>query len=174
VTSPVVVGADTLASDYNNLRAASDRRPVVRIVQATAQSIANNTTDTSVTFGAGSTDIDTHSFHSEVTNNTRITPLIAGIYRFTGTIVYAAVGAAGVFLAANLAKNGTPIAPRTRLSLNASSQQRSVSIDAIYVSMNGSTDYCELQTVQSTGGALLTTVGSPYASVFNAEYVRSL
>jgi hypothetical protein len=58
------------------------RKPLVRLIQSVVQSIPHDT-DTAFTFTAGSEDIDTHGFHDETTNPSRITPSVAGYYLLT-------------------------------------------------------------------------------------------
>jgi hypothetical protein len=142
----------------------------VRLIQTVAQSIADAGADAALTFTAGSTDIDTHAFHSETVNTSRITPSVEGVYRFTATYVSAAPTTA-VTMGIVIGKNGTAQAPRTRAGWNATVAQRTVSVTAI-LSANGTTDYFEALVFQDSSGAVSTTVGSSFASTFECELLR--
>lgn len=147
-------------------------KPLVRLIQAAAQSIPNTTT-TALTFGAGSEDIDTHNFHDTVTNNSRITPNVAGYYRVT--VTYASVANVATQLFAVVGKNGTAgfVQPLVRHTPAATSAAKAVSATAI-ASANGTTDYFEGLVNQNSGGALNTQVGGSVNSVLEVEYLRPL
>lgn len=157
-------------SDIQDIKDASSEKPIVKLIQSVAQTITDNAADAALTFTTGSTDIDTHSFHSETTNTARIVPTIAGIYRFSGTMVLAAITTA-VTIGAVIAKNGAAQAPRSRVGPNATAVQRTISVTTI-LSMNGTTDYAELLGFQDSSGNVATTVGSSFASTFECEYLR--
>lgn len=171
-TADVLVGGDTAASDYNGLRAATDAKPIGRLVQATAQSIPNNA-DTAITFATGSTATDPYSFHSETTNTTRVTPTVAGWYRIYGSVMWAAPAAAWTTLRAAILRGGTAQGGRKAYGPNNTLAQRSCDCWAL-LDMNGSTDYFELSGYQNSGAAVLTTVGSSFVSILEWEYVRAL
>lgn len=147
--------------------------PLVRLIQATTQSIANNA-DVALTFGTGSTDIDTHSFHSETTNTTRITPKVAGYYRFD-TQLYMPGRADYSFLGAAIAKNGVSVATRDRNGPNANASSRSADTSAI-LAMNGTTDYAEAWANQANTAAVAvsTNINASFTSSFSAEFLRPL
>ena len=146
------------------------RPPIVRLIQAAAQSIPN-VTSTALTFAAGSEDIDTHNFHDTVTNNTRVTPTIAGYYQVT--VTYASSANTATQLYAVVAKNGAGVQPLVRQTPAATSSAKSVQATAI-VSMNGSTDYIEGWANQNSGGALNTQVGGGINSVLEVVYLSAL
>lgn len=164
------VGERVTAAKLNTIRDELDR-PLCKLVQQVAQSLANST-DTAITFGTGSEDFDTHGFHSESTNNTRITPNVAGYYEFYGTVFVASSNASS--LIATIAKNGTVVPPRTRLKPDAAAALTASAPVKVILSMNGTTDYCELFGQQTTAGALNTNVGGSFASVFGCIFLRSL
>lgn len=143
----VFAGQPILADDYNYIYNRTVDRPQCRLVQQSAQSLADNT-ETAITFGAGSEELDTHNMHDTGSNTSRITPPVAGWYRVTGK-VYMAANADYNSLECYIRKNGTtPISSRQRVGPNTVSSARSVSTDIILVSMNGTTDYVELIAVQ--------------------------
>src|ERR1700750_2717699 len=80
--------------------------PYCSLAQATAQSLPN-ITDTALTFGTSSTVSDNYGFHSETTNNTRITPSVPGLYQLGFTFFMAAggTGITYVLLIASIYKN---------------------------------------------------------------------
>lgn len=146
--------------------------PLVRLVQQSAQSLANST-DTAITFGAGSEEIDNYgTFHDETTNNTRITPKIAGYYRLTGA-VFLTISSAVTSLIATIAKNGSVVPPRSRHKPAATALAGSAQVSVIQAA-NGTTDYFELFGQQTSGGALSTNVGGSFASVLECEYLGTL
>lgn len=155
-------------ADLNAVTAASSEKPIGRLVQTVAQSLADNT-QTAVTFTTE--DIDTHSFHSTVTNTSRVTPTIAGWYRVHGT-GFPASQTTPVTQDANIRKNGaTNLAPAAR---QAGSQSAFSNTCTALVSCDGLSDYFELVLRQDSSGAVNTAVGSQISSVLEWEYVRGL
>jgi hypothetical protein len=164
-------GERVTAAKLNTIRDELDK-PLCKLVQQVAQSIANST-DTALTFGTGSEDFDTHGFHSETTNNTRITPSVAGYYLCYGTFFMSPGAYTSVI--ATIAKNGTVVPPRSRFRPEVTAPNLGTSVPvSVILAMNGSTDYVELFGQQSSGGAVNTNVGGSFASVFGVEFIRSL
>ena len=171
-----VAGGTTGYADYAALANGSIQKPLVRLIQQSAQSIPSDV-DTALTFGAASEDIDTHGFHDTSTNPSRITPSVPGYYRLTGTVWYS-VDTDLVSYFASIGRNGSFVGPRTRMVLPAtatSSLSRSVPVTAM-LQANGSGDYFELfaRQLQTTPGSLNTMVTATFASVFECEFLRSL
>jgi hypothetical protein len=140
--------------------------PAVRLVQQSGQSIGDNVA-TALTFGTGSTVIDTHGFHDESTNNTRITPNVAGRYRFYGCYFddgMTTPASRSVILRLN---GTTTIAPGPR---DAGATITSSKEATALVEMNGTTDYVELLAQQDSAGASTTNVLSQQSSVFECEF----
>lgn len=161
------VGEDILAEDLN----AISQKPVVRLIQAAAQSLAN-ASNVAVTFAAGSEDIDTDGFHDTTTNTSRITPTVAGYYRLTGTLWMSAATFNDVSLQVSIGKNGSVTAPTKRLRYqSATSTARCISVEAV-LQADGISDYFELIGNQSTGGALNTQTGGSTASVLECVLER--
>lgn len=144
------------------------RPPITRLVQQAVQSCAN-ATNAAITFGAGSEEIDTHSFHDTAVNTTRITPTKPGRYRAVGTVNMASSGAVTI-LAAFIGKNGASVQPFHRAKPNATASTPASSASAI-VEMNGTTDYVELFVNQTSGGALNTQASGGVNSVLELEYL---
>lgn len=167
----VAAGDPTYASDINQIL----NKPICRLIQAAAQSIAH-ASDVPVQFGVGSEDIDTHGFHDESTNNTRITPTVAGYYRVDGV---ASMSANTDYLGiqAGLRKNGAavPSLQRVQKTTGTASATQTQGAYAI-LSANGSTDYFELQ-IQHTNTAAAARNTNPtaaQASTFEVEWLRPL
>jgi hypothetical protein len=149
------------------------RPPMVRLVQQALQSIPNAIA-TAITFGAGSEDIDTHGFHDTAVNPSRITPNVAGWYDVRGTVFFASAAHNDVSLQAFICKNNVIVPPGNRIRWNATTAtQKSVEAYAL-VSMNGTTDYVEIQTTQNTGAALNTQVGGGLNSALECRYASPL
>lgn len=141
--------------------------PTVKLVQQTGQSIPDNVA-TALTFGTGSTVIDTHGFHDESTNNTRITPNVAGRYRFFGCYFDDGM-TTPVSRSAILRLNGTTnIAPGPRdVGAAITSSKEATAIQE----MNGTTDYVELLGQQDSAGASTSNVSLQQSSVFECEFI---
>lgn len=166
---PVTSADGTAVEDY------TIRKPLVRLAQQVAQALTI-ATDVAITFGSGSEEIDTHGFHDETTNNTRITPTLAGYYRIFSTACFA-TPASGNFqtLSTVITKNGTQIAPLLRLSTGTTAGSRSVQTSAL-VSANGTTDWFDMraQHTNTAGLNVNTSVGTPLQSTFECVFERPL
>lgn len=139
-------------------------RPFVRLVQQVAQSIG--TSDTALTFGAGSESADAFGLHDETVNNTRITVDRAGLWQFKG-VVFVASNTALTSLTATLAVNGAVQPARSRSKPAATAATMSQTAIEEFVLAAG--DYVELF---GTCGASATNtnVGGSFASTFTAHY----
>lgn len=138
--------------------------PAFRLYQSAAQSIAN-ATNSVLTFDTE--DLDTDNGHSLVTNTSRYTAAVAGWYFVSGTVQYTSntTGNRLVWIA----KNGTTI---NQVGRPTSSTSNTMGIQvSTLVYMNGSTDYIEVGTYQTSGGALNTLTANP--SIFEGYWVRS-
>lgn len=173
----VASGDPITATDPTNLENYTIRTPIVRLIQAAAQSVPSNT-DTAITFGAGSEDIDTHGYHDTAVNTSRITPLAAGYYQLTGVISWAA-DTDIIRHDALFAKNGSVVAPRNRFvtdsTATAAAARMTYPVVAI-LTANGTTDYFELigNQLQNVAGALNTLVAGSSSSVFECVLIRPL
>ncbi|KUL22359.1 hypothetical protein [Actinoplanes awajinensis] len=151
--------------------------PICRLIQTTAQSAAfTNNADVLITFGTSSELFDTHGWHSETTNNSRITPNIAGIYEAVGAVYWAA-RADYTTLQASIKKNGsTTLETPHRVGPNATNTVRSVHHSPVEIAMNGTTDYLELYGLQTNtaAAAASTFVNATSTSFFRVKYLRPL
>lgn len=158
-------GAVILASDIN----AFLNRPMCRLVATSSQALPD-VAATPIQFGAGSEEVDTHGFHSESVNNTRITPTVAGYYRFGGVVFFEAQSSP-VVSSATLRLNGaTALASAGRLP--GASQAFSLPAVAEPILMNGVTDYMELLGTQDSAGADNTNQSSQFSSSFWCTFLR--
>lgn len=152
--------------------------PLVRLVQPSTgspQSLPHNTS-TALQFGTGSTVYDTHNFHDESTNNTRITPTVAGYYEVNG-IVFFNSRTDYTLLYASIGLNGSEWGTGPRLikaSTATGSAAQSQHITPLEVLMNGSTDYLELRAIQTNAASAASSVngGVPFLSVFQCKFLR--
>lgn len=140
--------------------------PTVRLIQQAAQSMGNSAA-VAITFGAGSEDIDTHGFHDTVTNNTRITPTVAGRYELIGTVLVASGTLSQ--LAAVFRKNGGNIAPLMVVRPDPAAASSGIQVTAT-ATANGSTDFFELIGIQTSGGALNTNLAGAQVCTFECRY----
>jgi hypothetical protein len=169
----VFSGAPVEAADINDILTASLAKPLVRLVQTSAQSLTNSTL-TALTFGASSEDVDTHGFHDTGTNTSRVTPTIAGWYRISVTVVFPTTAAVSIIRAA-AGKNGTAVAPLTSNKPVAATSTAVTASATALQQANGSTDYFEGLALQTSGGALSTSVAAAgLTSVLEVEYIRGL
>lgn len=143
-------------------------KPLGRLVAQTTQSLADNT-NVPINFGTGSTVYDTHGYHSESSNISRITPLIAGYYRFYG------VGFFGI--------ETSPVSASVAWRLNATTYEPGAYRSPGYtvaasgpaqcdILMNGTTDYMELMMLQDSSGAITTNVSLQFTSMVEWEFIR--
>lgn len=169
----VAAGDKVTSADTTTIEDYTIRMPLVRLVQAVAQSIPDNV-PTFLTFTTE--DIDTHNFHDNTTNNDRITPTIAGYYRVRGAFCPAARSDFNTLLI-QTAKNGTLQAPSERRPFGGTSVGSSYTIETdALLSANGSTDYFSINVTQDNVAnvAVNTVVGGTSTSVFEVEFLRPL
>lgn len=167
-------GENVMIIDILRAIQASSERPIVRCLATATQSIPDAAL-TPLQFGAE--DFDTHGFHDPVTNNTRITPTVAGYYDFRGTY-YTGPRADYVTVDCSLRKNGvTSMAPAERKGYPTAATQVSLAISTqcqALIFCNGTTDYVELMAFQDNAAnvAQLTNQSARFSSVFEAIFVR--
>lgn len=166
----VVAAGDTFyASDINQILG----KPIVKLVAQASQNLADNTA-VALTFGVGSEEIDTHGFHDEAVNPTRITPSVAGYYRIRGAVFlpnrsdYATTYCA-------IYKNGVAIAPISRPGVSTSGGVRSAEGEGL-TSANGSSDYFEVIAFQDNAANVVaaTNVSGGFSPYFEVVWERPL
>ena len=139
----------------------------VRLYNSTDQSIANNT---QATLTWNTETFDTDGFHSTSSNTGRITAPTgkAGYYLLTANLTYAKNATGERFLI--LMKNGTKVNQQSYGNFGSGAYISMSFSDVIYLAV---ADYVELQTYQSSGGALsiIMNNGGTYESQFAATYL---
>jgi hypothetical protein len=157
------------ASDYAAIKRTSKDRAVCRLAQAAAQSMPSGTA-TALTFAAGSEVTDNDGFHDMVTNNTRITPTIAGWYVFDGT-VFLAAATTPVSREAYFRQNGVTSLPGGARDVG-NAIASAIPVEPAEIYCNGTTDYVELLCRQQSSAAVNTNVASQQTSTFSCRMVR--
>jgi hypothetical protein len=155
----------------NTIGEAASLKPAGRIIASGTQSIPHNTA-TAIAF-SGTDEIDTHGQHNPSSNNSRITPNVAGVYRFTGTL---AMGgrADWTYIEAGFRKNGSAALPSyVRIQPGSNNTVRMVQV-SVMQAMNGSTDYVELMALHLNAAvaAQVTNQSSQYSSSLEWERIR--
>ena len=142
--------------------------PLLVVTQTTTQTL---TTAVWASLNFDVSIVDTYGMHSNVTNNSRATAIVAGWYVPTGCAVIAnnTTGVRG----ARFAKNGTAIQGTAILS-NASSGTSVSSVAAVSfpVFLNVGV-YLEIQGFQNSGGNLNTAAGSDLDSSFTVRWYHN-
>lgn len=169
----VAAGDPILASTINALISYGLNKPSGRIRQGTAQTGIASGATTAVTFAAAD-EVDTGGFHDTVTNNTRVTPTVAGLYRVSGGV---SIAGQTDFTQVQgwIGRNGSSnLAPAHRINPGTSSQTLVLPTSAM-VQVNGSTDYFELyfSATRSGAGNVATAVSSQFACVLEWEWIRT-
>lgn len=121
--------------------------PKFKVYRSSNQSISSATL-TKVTFNA--TSFDTNSNWDGT--NFRFTPTIAGYYQLNACVLFSfSVGDVAVPYYIDIAKNGGAVAHFALENTVANADSSLVVSDVVF--LNGSTDYVEVNVVQSSGGA---------------------
>jgi hypothetical protein len=169
---PVSAGGRIYASTINTIAQSANEKPVCRVTAGATQNLANNTV---VPLAFSAEEIDTHNIHDITTNNSRITPTVAGYYEFSGACFFPSKSDwtnVNIFVRTNgtnawvsNARLGTPAVTGGSWSLN---------LQPIIILMNGTTDYAELCAQQSNTAAttVATTNGGGQSNLFTATFVR--
>lgn len=163
--------ATDVNTDIDAVAAKTTAKPIGRLIQTVSQNLTDEVF-TAVTFGSGSEVFDTGNFHNEVTNNTRVTPTVAGYYRFSGT-GYLTNRPDMTTFTAGVRKNGTTILEGPGRSTPGSAVNGVAYSSLVY--MNGTTDYIELVVQQdnTTTSISSTRVSSYFTSTLEWEFIRS-
>lgn len=165
---------ETLADDIDGDVDVIANPPLVRLVQQSAQSLGS-ATNTALTFGSGSEEIDTHGFHDTSSNTSRVTPTVAGYYRCRAHLHMASGANNLVQLVIGIAKNGTRMDPQNVYRPDPTTAATSVATEAI-VACNGAGDYIEAIANQQNSGTTSrdTSSTSLFRSTLEVEFIRPL
>jgi len=164
-------GDRILATDTATLTSYVLTPPICRLIQQAAQTITAGTTP-ALTFGAGSEDIDTNNFHDPTTNNTRITPSIAGYYEFDAMLHVVPVANA-INLQIFIMKNGVIAPPGWFWAPAFTNTGYSGYSGKTILSANGTTDFFEARAGVATQNAT-TQVSGGINSTFQCTFLRPL
>lgn len=166
------VGQRLTATLLQQLADYTVNKSMVRLVQASSQTL-NNNTETEITFGVGSTVWDTNNFHSETSNPGRVIPSIAGYYQLSGT-TYFSDEADYTNLQCQPRVNGANYATAQRQGPNTTASVRAISFGPVTVLCNGTTDYLGMMALQAntSANAEATFVNSTSASVLEVVFER--
>lgn len=163
----VAAGDPVLSSDLTTTEDYTTRKPLVRLIAQTTQSLAHNT-NVAIQYGASSEDIDTHNWHDTATNNTRITVTVNGYYTVrVHTHMGTASGTNYTQITASIAKNGTRVAPQTFMRPDAASNAGGTANTSALLSLAAG-DYVEHFASQVNGAATAqsTSVSVGFQSTF--------
>lgn len=168
----VVAGGIVQSVDLTALALLTTGRPLVRLIQ---QSTQNFTTGNNLVLAwSGSEDTDTHNFHDPSTNNSRVTPTLAGYYLVTGTVAFSGNGNVTAASAAIVKNAASTIQPFMRVKPGTSTAAFSVQTRC-QVQFNGTGDYIELWgNATFASGTLSTQASGGINSVLELEYLRPL
>jgi len=138
-------------ADLTALKQSSSQKPVGRVTVSGQQSIAHNTY-VAIIFNVE--DIDTHGQHDLVTNTTRVSPNVSGLYRAYG---YVCLGGRTDYARVEVTirpNGGTPIAPSfsDRPPLTDAGQTLEYGSTAL-VECDGVSDYFEVVCRQQNGAS---------------------
>lgn len=164
-------GSEVSAADLN-----STVPSICHCVAQTAQTGWTTQTPTAITFGTGSTVVDTDAIHSESSNTSRfVIGKRLGWWEVSGVYAAASSTTAAAFLRAILYKNGSAIFGSFNGVQGAANVFIGLTTPTIQVEATASTDYIELYGYESqTGTPIGTAVSSPYvASSIRLRWVRS-
>jgi hypothetical protein len=125
--------------------------PLLEITQSSAQALANSTV---TTLAFDTTITDTYGGHSNVTNNSRYTPTVAGWYLCFGMCSFASNVTGGRDL--EFRKNGVGITIGQGSGQGAAGGINTTITAWALIQCDGSSDYIELAAFQTSGGALNT------------------
>jgi hypothetical protein len=158
----MTAGSGNLA-DWADVARAVDP-PRIRLVTNATQATLTSGTAVAIAFGVGTEITDPNGFHDEVTNNTRVTPNIAGTYEIRGAVAFGGrtdYTSVQAFVRTNAATVWAP-AGKVILSATQINSTLMVPFGPLLIPFNGSTDYVELMAQQSNGAAA---AGSAVASL---------
>lgn len=151
--------------------------PVCHLIQPSGQTQSGwtNGAATAVTFGTGSTILDTEGAHSESTNISRVViGKKLGWWKVSGVYCPASGNAAATQYRAVIGKNGTPIPGSFGEPAGATTNFVGVTTPTVLVQATSSSDYVELMGVTVAGsGTIGTSTSSPYVNCsIYAEWTR--
>lgn len=167
-------GARVKSADITTVENYTSGRGLTRLVQQAAQTGNASAASLVLTFGTGSTDFDLGNWHDEATNNTRVTPTVAGYYRI---IVKPVIAFNGAITGINtfVRKNGAVIERTGNHRPNTTGINAGGIMLETWATANGSTDYFEGGVTCTTSSGTWDTNGvAGSLSVLQVEFMRPL
>lgn len=144
-------------------------QPVFIGYQATAQSIPNAVF---TAFNIDTEVLDSDGGHSTVTNTSRYTATVPGVYLVIGSSGW--VGNTAGLRRVRIALNGTAIlGSGVGVDAHAASSSVTGHQSSTFVQMNGTTDYIEVQGYQTSGAALNTNANSDFCPSMRVFWLRT-
>ncbi len=168
-------GDRILASDATLLEEYTIRKPLVRLIAQTAQSLAHNT-QTAIQYGTSSESIDTHGWHDTSVNNTRITVQFAGYFTIrVHTHMATASGTNYTQVTASIAVNGTRVDPQFFMRPDAASNSGATAASFTLIQLAAG-DYVEHFASQTNGtsSAQNTSASAGFRSVMELVFERPI
>lgn len=152
------------ASDMNNYVRDLIQQPACAARSSGTQAIAT-ATQTALAFDS-TEDYDTDGVHSLVTNTSRFTPTVSGLYVMTATVqTYSS--ATGTYRQSGICKNGSYGTNYAFMRIPPNTVSPYLCLTSVPVAMNGTTDYLEV-TFQHDNG-VNTTPGVSIASIMRVR-----
>jgi hypothetical protein len=167
----LAAGQIALDTDFAQVSAASNLKPVVQVYLSGTQSLTDNTL-TALSFGAE--NFDSHGFHSTSVNPTRITPTVAGIYRCSGFLYLPGITTITSVRVVMRMNGATQMAPSAQWGNQANAVNHGYFVQAM-LSFNGTTDYVEMCALQdnTANAAQNAQASTPNITLFEMEYLRA-
>lgn len=145
-------------------------RPVCRVHQVVAQTGLVSASETVISFTTE--DIDTEGWHDNVTNNSRITPNIAGNYEVAVTGVFAATTGQITSTYDAIYKNGALYSRSGNAKQDAASALNTGTPGfSDIVSLNGTTDYVQMAVGFSASANQATNVSASGQCLMTVKYL---
>ena len=161
-------GDTTDAADINDLVKYSQEAAVGKVTVTTAQALAD-ATDVAIQWT--SEVFDSHGQHDNSTNNTRVTPNVAGVYEFWATVDFSPQ-TTPVQSYAYFRKNGTTASGAASVVKGDATAQNTASIHTME-EFNGTTDYFEVIANQNSAGADTLNNSVQFSSFLEWKLVRA-
>ena len=139
-------------------------KPMCRVYHSANQSL---TSGVAAVLAFGAERYDTDTLHDTAVNNSRITMVTPGKYRFGASVEYEA-NATGVRLVHVLLNGTTAIATETEAAAGAAASRLTISGEYAFAAG----DYLQLQVYQDSGGALSVVSAGNYSPEFWVEWVE--
>lgn len=153
--------------DIAAAQAASNQRPMCRLLQVAAGTVINDNTNTTLTWDTE--DYDYGGLHAAGSSQLIITR--AGVWDFR-SVIFLPSATDYVTLGIVIAKNAVNQPPWERIGPNATSAQRTVKVETSFLCAVGDAITAVGYQDNTAGTARTTVFGSSFEGVFEARFVR--